>query len=163
MCLLDKPSPKYEHPLPHKLPGEMFSMTEQCRLVYGKGSSFCPFIKQCDRIWCTRNVKGRNTCRTNNMPWADGTQCGGDRWCIHGKCVKRERKKPIDGGWGHWGEYEACSRSCGGGISFASRECDKPRYEIVYCYQIENYLACMSESQVLAYPYIISPTASCNI
>ena len=40
-CLLDKPSPKFEHPLPLKLPGEMFTLREQCQLVYGENSTYC--------------------------------------------------------------------------------------------------------------------------
>lgn len=43
-CLLDEPSPKFEHPLPLKLPGEMFSHDQQCQLVYGEESLHCPFV-----------------------------------------------------------------------------------------------------------------------
>lgn len=33
---------------------------------------------------------------------------------------------PVDGGWGNWDEWSNCSRSCGGGISIQSRQCDHP-------------------------------------
>lgn len=32
----------------------------------------------------------------------------------------------MDGGWGNWNEWSKCSRSCGGGISIQSRQCDHP-------------------------------------
>lgn len=40
-----------------------------------------------------------------------------------------DQPPPIDGQWGNWTEYSECSRSCGGGVSMASRECDNPRPE----------------------------------
>ena len=51
-CLLDKPSPKFEHPLPLKLPGEMFSMTEQCKLVYGENATICPYAVRINTNSC---------------------------------------------------------------------------------------------------------------
>ena len=80
-CLLDKPLPRvtraterYRTPL--KLPGELFDRRQQCQLVYGKNSTSCLLQGECDRLWCECYQDGRKTCRTNNMPWADGTECG---------------------------------------------------------------------------------------
>lgn len=32
----------------------------------------------------------------------------------------------VNGGWGNWGSMGKCSRTCGGGIQFAERECNTP-------------------------------------
>jgi hypothetical protein len=38
------------------------------------------------------------------MPWADGTPCGPDKWCMKSECVVKTDKvtKPVDGEWGEW-------------------------------------------------------------
>lgn len=52
-------------------------------------------------------------------------------------CVPIEdQPAPIDGQWGNWTEYNECSRTCGGGVSIASRECDNPR--LVFFLHDEN-------------------------
>lgn len=55
----------------------------------------------CVRLWCGSESEG---CRTQHMPWADGTECSQGHWCQHGKCVPRNRNAlmKIDGGWGNW-------------------------------------------------------------
>ena len=63
------------------------------------------------------------------MPWADGTPCGDDKWCMRSQCVKKYDLKiwtQVDGGWGSWKSWSSCSRSCGGGIRSSRRECDDP-------------------------------------
>ena len=53
--------------------------------------------------------------------------------------------KPVHGGWGRWGPYKGCSRPCGGGIKYATRECNnpKPSYNGDYCIgQRRKYKSC---------------------
>ena len=40
-CLLDKPTD--EQPLPTYLPGEVYNVSRQCELVFGEGSTVCPY------------------------------------------------------------------------------------------------------------------------
>lgn len=34
---------------------------------------------------------------------------------------------PRDGGWGEWGDWERCTKTCGGGTGVRGRRCDRPR------------------------------------
>lgn len=36
------------------------------------------------------------------------------------------RPEAVNGGWGDFGAWSECTRSCGGGISFSERECNNP-------------------------------------
>lgn len=132
-CLLDEPQINwikeaeryyFEPDEVNSLPGEKFSADTQCQLIFGPESQVCPFMPVCKRLWCV--VKGVAGCRTHHMPWADGTDCAVDRWCYRGRCVIKKRLKPIDGGWSKWSAYSTCSRSCGGGVSQATRNCTSP-------------------------------------
>ena len=67
----------FEHT--NTLPGELYDMDYQCELVYGKGSRICPYMPVCKRLWCTMEDVTQGGCRTQHMPWADGTRCGLDR------------------------------------------------------------------------------------
>ncbi|XP_006642969.1 A disintegrin and metalloproteinase with thrombospondin motifs 20 [Lepisosteus oculatus] len=125
-CLLDEPiSRTYE--LPPQLPGQLYNANSQCELTFGPGSQVCPYMKQCKRLWCTSAEGDLKGCRTQHMPLADGTECGHRMHCRHGKCVTKEMEvRPVHGEWGPWGPYSTCSRSCGGGIRSAARDCNKP-------------------------------------
>ncbi|XP_061825570.2 A disintegrin and metalloproteinase with thrombospondin motifs 20 [Nerophis lumbriciformis] len=125
-CLLDEPGGRtYE--LPTLLPGQIYNANRQCELMFGPGSQICPYMKQCKRLWCTSAEGDHKGCRTQHMPLADGTECGHGMYCRHGMCVNKELYlQPIDGEWGPWGPYSACSRTCGGGTRSTTRECNKP-------------------------------------
>ncbi|XP_054631701.1 A disintegrin and metalloproteinase with thrombospondin motifs 20-like isoform X1 [Dunckerocampus dactyliophorus] len=125
-CLLDEPVGRtYE--LPSLLPGQIYNANRQCELMFGPGSQICPYMKQCKRLWCTSAEGDHKGCRTQHMPLADGTECGHGMYCRHGMCVNKELYlQPVDGEWGPWGAYSACSRSCGGGTRSTTRECNKP-------------------------------------
>ncbi|XP_043795099.1 A disintegrin and metalloproteinase with thrombospondin motifs 9-like isoform X3 [Apis laboriosa] len=129
-CLLDTPDKIMERTDPRRLPGEDYSVNKQCELVFGNGSRICNHMvgDVCRRLWCTTpNEDHYDHCRTQHMPWADGTSCGRDKWCYRGECVSRSLNlQPVDGQWGEWGRYGKCSRTCGGGIKKKYRECDNP-------------------------------------
>ncbi|KAG9482143.1 A disintegrin and metalloproteinase with thrombospondin motifs 8 [Eleutherodactylus coqui] len=133
-CLLDKPGNSFDLPL--ELPGALarYSLDNQCRQVFGKEFSHCPNTRQediCSQLWC--KLQDELLCHTKNgsLPWADGTQCGEQQVCWNGVCqAEEEVLKPqvqVDGNWGIWSPWGACSRSCGGGIHFSYRECNDPQ------------------------------------
>jgi ADAM cysteine-rich domain/Thrombospondin type 1 domain len=51
------------------------------------------------------------------------------QWCRKGTCVLHGSSgpAPIDGGWSEFSSWSQCSRTCGGGIAFKERLCNKPR------------------------------------
>ncbi|XP_060095443.1 A disintegrin and metalloproteinase with thrombospondin motifs 9 isoform X1 [Heteronotia binoei] len=126
-CLLDEPSSRM-YTLPQQLPGYIYDVNKQCELIFGPGAKVCPYMqKQCRRLWCINADGAHKGCRTQHTPWADGTECGQGKHCKYGHCVPRERELPvIDGTWGTWSPFGACSRTCGGGIKNAVRECNRP-------------------------------------
>ena len=71
------------------------------------------------------------------------------QWCIKGYCEaigKRKRivgpvvKNPTHGHWSSWNAWNSCSRTCGVGVRFRSRQCDNPKWEDKdhVCYYISN-------------------------
>lgn len=110
------------------MPGEIFDMDVQCQLVFGQSSKICPWMKVCSRLWCL--TPSGKSCKTQHMPWAEGTHCGMGKWCQKGSCVPINRSitPRVDGSWGPWSRFTPCSRTCGGGINQSTRECNNPRF-----------------------------------
>ncbi|XP_065055111.1 A disintegrin and metalloproteinase with thrombospondin motifs 12-like isoform X2 [Rhopilema esculentum] len=113
------------------LPGQMYSLDQQCRFIHGDNVTFCKTkLKEvCGVLWCTRNIQ-QTGCTTNREPAAEGSSCDefNNKWCIGGQCVPRiEKPLPINGNWGSWSGWTACTRTCGGGVQKVSRECNSPR------------------------------------
>ncbi|XP_046582334.1 A disintegrin and metalloproteinase with thrombospondin motifs 9-like [Haliotis rubra] len=137
-CLLDRPQTKKfrrEMTLTQlQSPGQLYGVDKQCELVFGSGYVLCPHMQTCERLWCTN--KTSSGCRTQHMPWADGTECKDVSrnklcrtqgcWCRSGECVLRIPLKARNGGWGKWQDYGPCSRTCGGGIKTSIRQCNNP-------------------------------------
>ncbi|XP_055304525.1 A disintegrin and metalloproteinase with thrombospondin motifs 7 [Sitodiplosis mosellana] len=127
-CLDDSPTEMEVYPdLP---PGAMYNADLQCRLQFNttdESVKVCSKMNEiCSQLWCLVN----DECVTQLRPAAPGTNCGKHKWCQNQECVPIEdQPPPIDGQWGNWTEYSECSRTCGGGVSIASRECDNPRPE----------------------------------
>ncbi|XP_017067675.2 A disintegrin and metalloproteinase with thrombospondin motifs 9 isoform X2 [Drosophila eugracilis] len=113
-----------------RLPGEIYSLDEQCKLSFGNDYNFCPSDEECRRLWCNRTLGNANDqCNSSNLPWADGTPCGtSGHWCLKGKCVSNKHGygHPVNGGWGPWTPYTPCSLTCGGGVQESRRECNQP-------------------------------------
>ncbi|XP_062236464.1 A disintegrin and metalloproteinase with thrombospondin motifs 1 [Platichthys flesus] len=129
-CLLDKPVKP--QPLPLPLPGTVYDADHQCRLTFGDDSQHCPDLSTtCAALWCTVTTSnGLLVCQTKNFPWADGTSCGHDSYCLAGQCLTKSQaakhQTPVNGGWGLWGPWGDCSRTCGGGVQYSFRSCDNP-------------------------------------
>eukprot|EP00062_Callorhinchus_milii_P017808 gi/632970604/ref/XP_007901744.1/ PREDICTED: A disintegrin and metalloproteinase with thrombospondin motifs 1 [Callorhinchus milii] len=128
-CLLDKPQSPLQ--LANELPGSTYDADHQCQITFGEDSRLCPDTSNtCSLLWCTGNAGGMLICQTKHFPWADGTPCGQGKWCMEGKCVNqtsmKEYNTPVNGNWGVWGPWGTCSRTCGGGVQYSFRHCDRP-------------------------------------
>uniref|UniRef100_A0A672R5H6 A disintegrin and metalloproteinase with thrombospondin motifs 15-like n=1 Tax=Sinocyclocheilus grahami TaxID=75366 RepID=A0A672R5H6_SINGR len=125
-CLLDQPQKLLT--LPNDPPGISYSLSRQCELAFGSGSKPCPYMQACSKLWCTGKAKGQLVCQTRHFPWADGTTCGSNKLCYRGICTDKQNtnKDKADGQWGRWGPYGLCSRTCGGGVQLAKRDCNNP-------------------------------------
>ena len=48
---------------------------------------------------------------------------------MRGRCIDVEKPIAIDGGWSQWStDYSTCSRTCGGGVQYKQRICNRPKY-----------------------------------
>lgn len=90
-CLLDKPVKPQQ--LPQPLPGTVYDADHQCRLTFGEDSQHCPDLSTtCAALWCTVTTSnGLLVCQTKNFPWADGTSCGHDSYCLAGQCLTKNQ------------------------------------------------------------------------
>ncbi|XP_076647153.1 A disintegrin and metalloproteinase with thrombospondin motifs 7 [Halictus rubicundus] len=121
-CLSNSPrNPPENFKFPNMLAGAMYGGDFQCQKSF-PGSTQCK-TTGCAYLWCSVN----GTCYTRKAPLVDGTKCGENKWCIHKECVEMGvRPKAVHGGWGAWSPAGSCSRTCGGGLKFSERECNKP-------------------------------------
>ncbi|XP_029454608.1 A disintegrin and metalloproteinase with thrombospondin motifs 3 [Rhinatrema bivittatum] len=127
-CLLDDP---FEHDWPKlpELPGINYSMDEQCRFDFGVGYKMCTAFRTfdpCKQLWCS-HPDNPYFCKTKKGPPLDGTECAPGKWCYKGHCMwKNANQMKQDGNWGSWTKFGACSRTCGTGVRFRTRQCNNP-------------------------------------
>uniref|UniRef100_A0A8C7P5J4 ADAM metallopeptidase with thrombospondin type 1 motif, 3 n=1 Tax=Oncorhynchus mykiss TaxID=8022 RepID=A0A8C7P5J4_ONCMY len=127
-CLLDDPF-KHDWPQLPELPGINYSMDEQCRFDFGVGYKICTSFRTfdpCKQLWCS-HPDNPYFCKTKKGPPLDGTECVPGKWCYKGHCMwKNVNQVTQDGSWGSWTKYGSCSRSCGTGVRFRTRQCNNP-------------------------------------
>uniref|UniRef100_A0AAQ5YVN1 ADAM metallopeptidase with thrombospondin type 1 motif, 3 n=1 Tax=Amphiprion ocellaris TaxID=80972 RepID=A0AAQ5YVN1_AMPOC len=127
-CLLDDPF-KHDWPQLPELPGINYSMDEQCRFDFGVGYKICTSFRTfdpCKQLWCS-HPDNPYFCKTKKGPPLDGTECAPGKWCYKGHCMwKNPNQVKQDGSWGSWSKYGSCSRSCGTGVRFRTRQCNNP-------------------------------------
>lgn len=96
--------------------------------VHGEWTDWSPW-SACSQT-CGMAVKTRRRTCGNPKPAHGGRVCVGpdssEMYCSHLPPCPVAKQPSVDGGWGPWGQWSACSVSCGGGFRLRRRECNDP-------------------------------------
>ncbi|XP_059151264.1 A disintegrin and metalloproteinase with thrombospondin motifs 16-like [Physella acuta] len=123
-----------------RLPGLMYTPTEQCVLKYGDGSYDCRLNKvahYCGKMFCYNITK--NIC--NSVTAAlEGTTCGNGKLCRDGKCVRHGAAPNVDDtcvyGLETVGDFE--SSTCAARIQAFPGLCYQKKYSNNCCTSCKN-------------------------
>ncbi|XP_053386636.1 SCO-spondin-like [Mercenaria mercenaria] len=100
---------------------DIATCTEQLCSINGGWSGWTEF-GECSRS-CGNGVTFRTRQCNYPVPQNGGLDCTGNTQEVK---VCKKSDCPIDGGWSGWSEFGKCSRSCGNGVTFRTRQCNYP-------------------------------------
>ncbi|KAL1139741.1 hypothetical protein AAG570_006719, partial [Ranatra chinensis] len=136
-CLSDIPTDHDFH-FPIILPGQVYTAADQCTINFHMKTYPCRVEEFCKALYCQISA---TACASTGDPPAPGTNCASNMWCFNKQCVhKGQRPGSINGEWGEWTHWSACSRSCGGGVETSHRSCNNPLPSRGGRYCIGNWL-----------------------
>uniref|UniRef100_A0A4W6FMU0 ADAM metallopeptidase with thrombospondin type 1 motif, 13 n=1 Tax=Lates calcarifer TaxID=8187 RepID=A0A4W6FMU0_LATCA len=115
-------------------PGLYYGVDDQCRIAFGSTARACTFtnpdLVTCRVLSCHINPGDDSSCKRLLVPLLDGTECAPNQWCLKGRCVspvELSSSVVVHGSWSSWSEFTTCSRTCGGGVTHRTRQCNNPR------------------------------------
>uniref|UniRef100_A0A3P9LNY6 ADAM metallopeptidase with thrombospondin type 1 motif, 13 n=1 Tax=Oryzias latipes TaxID=8090 RepID=A0A3P9LNY6_ORYLA len=131
-CVKDVPA--MEGSLQDWKPGLYYGIDDQCRIAFGSSARACSFtnpdLPACRVLSCHVNPDDDSSCKRLLVPLLDGTECALYQWCLKGRCVSPGdlgSSAVVHGSWSSWSDFSSCSRTCGGGVTLRTRQCNNPR------------------------------------